>query len=104
MLIVDQLRALAGSKGPRTRVLLNVSILYASIFAIGMVITMSDNLVVPLGLGLFIIAYFMVYPNALWTLFYASLMFVIAITFQGTTPALAGQIFLLIFVGGLWDL
>ena len=28
MLIVDQLRALAGSKGPRTRVLLNVSIIF----------------------------------------------------------------------------
>ena len=57
MLIVDQLRALAGSKGPRTRVLLNVSILYASIFAIGMVISINDNLTVPLrGLGLFIMA------------------------------------------------
>ena len=29
-------------------------------------------------------------------------MFVIAVTFQGATLALAGQIFLLIFVGGLW--
>ena len=88
--------------GTRTRLLLTASILYASIFAIGMVITMSDNLVVPLGLGLFIIAYFMVYPNALWTLFYASLMYVIAINYQGATLALAGQNFLLIFVGGLW--
>ena len=40
VLIVDQLR----SKGPRTRVLLNVSIIYASIFAIGMVISINDNL------------------------------------------------------------
>ena len=55
VLIVDQLP----HKGTRTRFLLKVSILYASIFAIGMVISMSDNLVVPLcGLGLFIIAYF----------------------------------------------
>src|SRR5262245_7634438 len=47
------------SKGTRTRVLLTVSILYVSIFAIGMVISMSYNLVVPLcGLGLFIISYF----------------------------------------------
>ena len=88
--------------GTRTRLLLTASILYASIFAIGMVITMSDNLVVPLGLGLFIIAYFMVYPNALWTLFYASLMYVIAINYQGATLTLTGQNFLLIFVGGLW--
>ena len=68
-----------------------------------MVISISDNLVVPLcGLGLFIIAYFTVYPKAFWTLFFASLMFVIAIAYQGATLALAGQNFLLIFVGGLW--
>ena len=84
VLIVDQLR----SKGTRTRFLLTVSILYASIFAIGMVISMSDNLVVPLcGLGLFIIAYFTVYPKAFWTLYFASLMFVIAITFSRCYPS-----------------
>ena len=99
VLVVDQLR----SKGPRTRVLLGVSILYASIFAIGMVISISENLAIPLcGLGLFIISYFAVYTKAFWTLFYASIIFVIAITFQGATPAMAGQNFLLIFVGGLW--
>jgi len=93
------------SKGTRTRVLLTVSILYASIFAIGMVISINNNLVVPLcGLGLFIISYFAVYPKAFWTLFYASLMFVIAIAFHGASLALAGQNFLLIFVGGLWAL
>ena len=42
VLIVDQLP----HKGTRTRFLLKVSILYASIFAIGMVISMSGNLVV----------------------------------------------------------
>ena len=74
--------------GTRTRLLLTASIVYASIFAIGMVVSMSDNLVVPLcGLGLFIIAYFTVYPNAVWTIFHASLMFVVAITYQGATPA-----------------
>ena len=100
VLIVDQLP----HKGTRTRFLLKVSILYALIFAIGMVISMSGNLVVPLfGLGLFIIAYFgTVYPKALWTMYFASLMFVIAIASQGATLALAGQNFLLIFVGGLW--
>ena len=104
VLIIDLVLVLNNrSKGTRTRVLLTVSILYSSIFAIGMVISISDNLVVPLcGLGLFIIAYFSVYPTAFWTIFFASLMFVIAIAYQGATPALAGQNFLLIFVGGLW--
>ena len=100
MLLIDQLP----HKGTRTRFLLTVSILYASIFAIGMVITMSDNLVYRCGLGLFIIAYFMVYPKAFGTLFYASLMYVIAINYQGATLTLAGQNFLLIFVGGLWGI
>ena len=97
---IDQLR----SKGTRTRVLLTVSILYASILAIGMVISMSDSLVVVAlcGLGLFIITYFTVYPTAFWTMFFASLMFVIGITYQGATLAQAGQNFLEIFVGGLW--
>ena len=100
VLIVDQLP----HKDTRTRFLLTVSILYASIFAIGMVVSISGNLVVPLfGLGLFIIAYFgTVYPKALWTMYFASLMFVIAIASQGATLALVGQNFLLIFVGGLW--
>jgi len=91
------------SKGPRTRLLLTVSILFASIFAIGMVISLIDNLVVPLcGLGLFIISYFTVYPKAPYTLFFASILFVVAINYQGATLALAGENFLLIFVGGLW--
>ena len=99
VLAVDQLR----SNGPRTRFLLTVSILYASIFAIGMGISISGNLVVPLcGLGLFIIAYFTIYPKAFWALYFASLMFVIAIATQGATLTLAGQNFLLLFVGGLW--
>ena len=41
VLIIDQHR----SKGPRTRVLLIVSILYASIFACGVVISISEILV-----------------------------------------------------------
>ncbi len=68
-----------------------------------MVISISGNFAIPLcGLGLFIISYLAVYTKAFWTLFYASIIFVIAITFQGATPAMAGQNFLLIFVGGLW--
>lgn len=90
-------------KGTGTRFLLTVSILYASIFAIGMVISIGGNLVVPLcGLGLFIISYFTVYPKAFGTLLYFCVMFGIAIAFHGATLALAGQNFLLILVGGLW--
>jgi len=93
VLAVDLLR----SKGPRTRLLLTVSILYASIFAIGMVISLSGSLVVLLcGLGLFIISYFTVFPKAFSTLFFSCLTFVIAIAYQGATLALAGQNFLLI--------
>ena len=44
VLAIDEIRF----KWPRTRLLLTVSILYASIFAIGMIISASDFLVVPL--------------------------------------------------------
>ncbi len=99
VLAIDQVR----SKGTRTRILLIVSILYASIFACGVVISISDNLVVPLlALGLFIISYFTVYPRVLNLLMFASLVFVIAIATHDATLTLAGQDFLLFFAGGLW--
>ena len=99
VLAIDQIP----SKGSRTRVLLTVSILYASIFSIGVIISIRDNLVVPLlALGLFIISYFTVYPRALTILMFASLVFVIGIATQGATLTLAGQDFLLFFAGGLW--
>ena len=103
VLIIDQHR----SKGPRTRVLLMVSILYASIFACGVVISISDNLVVPLlALGVFILSYLIIYPQALNLFFFATVVYVVAIATQseGITPTLplAGQEFLLFFVGGLW--
>ena len=91
------------SKDTRTQVLLAVSLLFPSVFAIGTVISMNDNLVIPLcGFGLFLIAYFTVYPKAYWILLYISLIFVIAINYQDATLAQTGQNFLLIFVGGLW--
>ena len=99
MLAIDQHR----TKGPRTRVLLIVSILYASIFACGVVISINDNLVVPLlALGLFILSYLTVYPQALNLFYFASLVFVVAIATHGATLTLAGLDFLLFFVGGLW--
>ena len=103
VVLIDVTLGLNSRSRVRIRVLLTVSIIIASTFAIGMVISIGDNLVVPLiALGLFIIAYFAVYPKAFWTLFYASLMFVIGTANQGATLSLAGQDFLLIFVGGLW--
>ena len=99
VLAIDQHR----TKGPRTRVLLIVSILYASIFACGVVISINDNLVVPLlALGLFILSYLTVYPQALNLFYFASLVFVVAIATHGATLTLAGLDFLLFFVGGLW--
>ena len=102
-MIIDQHR----SKGPRTRVLLVVSILYASIFACGVVISISEILVVLLlPLGVFILSYLTVYPRALNLLFFATVVYVVAIAtpYEGITPTLtlAGVDFLLFFAGGLW--
>ena len=103
VLIIDQHR----SKGPRTRVLLVVSILYASIFACGVVISISEILVVLLlPLGVFILSYLTVYPRALNLLFFATVVYVVAIAtpYEGITPTLTltGVDFLLFFAGGLW--
>ena len=99
VLAIDEIR----SKWPRTRLLLTVSILYASIFAIGMIISASDFLVVPLlALGLFTISYLRVFPRALMIFMFTGLVFVIAIATHHATLTLAGQAFLLIVAGGLW--
>ena len=99
VLAIDEIR----SKGRRTFILLTVSLVYASIFALGIVLSISDYLVVPLlALGLFIISYFTVYPRALMILMFASIVFVVAIATQDATLTLAGQGFLLFFAGGLY--
>ena len=56
----------------RTRTLLSVSVLYASLFAIGMLISMADYLVIPLlALGLFFISYFRIFSKGLILLKFA---------------------------------
>jgi hypothetical protein len=98
-LAIDETR----TKGTRTCVMLPVSILYASIFAIGVVISISDYLVVPLlVIGLFMISYFTAYPRALTILQFADYIFVVAIATQGDTISLAVPAFLLVFASGLW--
>jgi hypothetical protein len=99
VLAIDEIR----STGPRTLILLAASVLYASIFAIGMIISLADYFVVPLlAFGLFIISYLRVFPRAFMILMFASTVYVIAIATQGTTLTIISQAFLLIVVGGLW--
>jgi hypothetical protein len=90
----------------RTRVMLSVSVLYASIYAIGVVISTSEYFVaVLLGIGLFIVSYSYVYPKARLYGYLASMIFVASIGLTGSssvTPALAVPSFLLILAGGLW--
>lgn len=87
----------------RTRNLLTVSVLYASIFAISMLVSMVDYLVIPLlALGLFFISYFRVFSIGFMTLKFAGLMFVIGVVIQDATLTLTGLAFLLVLIGGLW--
>lgn len=90
----------------RTRVMLSVSVLFASIYAIGVVISTTGYFVaLLLAIGLFIISYSYVYPKARLYGYLASIVFVASLGLTGSssiTPALAGPSFLLIFAGGLW--
>jgi Fusaric acid resistance protein-like len=87
----------------RTRTLLSVSVLYASIFAIGMLISMVNDLVIPLlALGLFLISYFRIFSKGFMLLKFAGIWFVIGVATQDTTLTLTGQAFLLVLIGGLW--
>lgn len=100
-LVIDEMRS--KGKGSRTGVLLTTSVVYASIFAISVIISMSGYLVVPLlGAGLFIISYLRVFPRAFLILMLASIVFVVGITTQDASINLAGLGFLLFVVGGLW--
>ena len=89
--------------GQRTRTLLSVWVLCASVFAIGMLISMVDYLVIPLlTLGLFFISYFRIFSKGLILLALLALWFVIGVATQDTTLTLTGQAFLLVLIGGLW--
>jgi len=62
VLIIDEM----SPPGHRTRTLLSVSVIYALIYAIGMLISMVDYLVLPLlALGLFFMSYLRIFPQAL---------------------------------------
>lgn len=88
--------------GHRTSTLLSLSVLYASIFAIGMLVSMTNYLVLPLlALGLFLISYFRVYSSVLVTV-WSALIFAVGVASQGATLTLAGGASLLVLVGGLW--
>jgi MFS family permease len=89
--------------GQRTRTLLSVSIIYASIFAIGMLVSMTNYLVLPLlALGLFLLSYLRVYPRLYLVLLLAALNFAIGVVMQGATLTLIGETTLLVLIGELW--
>lgn len=96
---IDEIR---GAVGQRTRSLLSVSVLYASIFAIGMLLSMLNYLVMPLALGLFLISYFRIFSKGFILLKFAGIWFVIGVATQDTTLTLTGEAFLLVLIGGLW--
>jgi uncharacterized membrane protein YccC len=97
---IDEIR---GAVGQRTRNLLSVSVLYASIFAIGMLISMGNYIVIPLlALGLFLISYFRIFSKGFMLLKFAGIWFVIGVATPDTTLTLTGQSFLLVLIGGLW--
>lgn len=92
------------SRGSRTRTFLIASLLYASIFAAAILISITGLLVTSLiGLGLFIISYFkVVSAKAFMILYFAGIVFVIGVATTDASIELAGQMFLLVFAGGLW--
>lgn len=89
--------------GPRTRLMLSVSVIYTATFAIGMLLSMVDYLVVPLlALGLFFITYLKVYPRAFLPLIFAGVFFIVAISSQNSTLTATGIGSLDVLIGGLW--
>jgi uncharacterized membrane protein YccC len=89
--------------GPRTRLLLSLSVVYTVTFAIGMLISMVDYLVVPLlAVGLFFITYLKVYPKAFLPLIFAAVFFIISVPTHNTTLTATGIESLDVLLGGLW--
>ena len=86
-------------------ILILVCVIYASAFAVGIVISTTGFLVIPLyALGLFIISYTGVYPRAVNISSVCSIVFSIGIGLPSPSISVAGEGFLLYFVGGLWAL
>ncbi len=89
--------------GPRTRLLLVVSLIYTVTFAIGILISMVDYLLAPLlALGLFFITYLKVYPRAFLPLVFAAVFFITSVPSHNTTLTTAGMGSLEVLIGGLW--
>jgi hypothetical protein len=99
ILAIDELQPTVSRKG-----LLFSSLVYASILAIGVAISTIDFLVIPLfGIGLFIISYLNVLPRAfVVTLTFAGIVFFVGLLTHDASIALAGQMFQLFVLGGLW--
>jgi hypothetical protein len=86
-------------------ILILVCVIYASGFAVGIVVSTTGFLVVPLyALGLFIISYTGAYPRVVNISSVCSIVFSIGIGLPGSSISVAGEGFLLYFVGGLWAL
>jgi hypothetical protein len=84
-------------------ILVLVSIIYASVFTIGILISTTGLLLVPLyALGLFMISYIGVYPRAVNIALVCSVVFSIGIGLPPHTISGIAESFLLYFVGALW--
>jgi hypothetical protein len=86
-------------------ILLLVCVIYGSAFAVGIVVSTTGFLLIPLyALGLFLISYAGVYPRLVNISSVCSIVFSIGIGLSGFSISGAGEGFLLYFVGGLWAL
>ena len=86
-------------------ILILVCVIYASAFAVGIVVNTTGFLVIPLyALGLFLISCAGVYPRLVNISLVCSIVFSIGIGISGPSISNAGEGFFLYFVGGLWAL
>ncbi len=94
------------SRQSKISILILISAVNATTFAIGTAIATTGYLVVPLcALGLFIISYAGVFPNSINIVFIASITFSVGIG-QSASGGIIDitERFLLVIVGGLWGL
>src|SRR5262245_34515693 len=99
VLAIDTMRP----PGSRTRILLLASVIYTAFFALGMIISMVDYLVLPLlALGVFLIIYLRVFPKIFSVLFFAGTLFIFALMTHNPTITRTGVESLQILIGSLW--
>ncbi len=87
------------------RTLILVSIINASLFTIGSVIGINEDYigVALFAIGLFIISYMGVYPNAAPSIvIISSVIFSVGVSLPGLNAIPASERFLLLLLGGLW--